>query len=216
MKKGKIIWYLLVIIPIVLLILGYIFPNTFFSSQEQVRIFIQSFGTWAPIIFILIQIFQVVITPLNHYAVGIVGGFVFGTWKGFIYNWTGRVIGTLIAFWIARKIGRRIIKHVIKKKNLNKYDNLFEKGNLVLFAMYFLPLFPDDELSYLAGVSSINPRIFTIIMAIGHIGGSLSLAYIGSGISLTDPLFIVLSLASLIVGVLGVCFYRKINKAGSN
>jgi len=209
MRKSKIIWYLLVIIPILLLILGYIFPSAFFSSQEQVRSFIQGFGPWAPIIFILIQIFQVVITPLSHYAVGIVGGFVFGTWKGFIYNWIGRVIGTFIAFWLARKIGRKIIKHLVKKKNLNKYDNLFEKGKLVLFAMYFLPLFPDDELSYLAGLSSIKPRMFNMIMAIGHIGGSLGLAYIGSGISLKDPLFIILSLVSLIIGGLLVIFYKK-------
>ncbi|MFH1839754.1 MAG: hypothetical protein ABH849_01245 [Nanoarchaeota archaeon] len=56
MKKLKIIWYLLAIIPIILLILGYVFPSTFFSSQEQIRNFIEPFGIWAPVIFILIQI----------------------------------------------------------------------------------------------------------------------------------------------------------------
>jgi len=212
MKKTKIIWYLLTIIPIVLLILGYIFPLSFFSSQEQIRAFIEGFGVWAPLMLILIQILQVVLTPMSHYVVGIVGGFLFGVWKGFLYNFIGRVIGTAIAFYLGRKFGRRIIQHVVKPETLQKYDKLFDKGKLILFLMYFLPLFPDDELSYLAGFSSMRAKVFIPIMILGHISGSLSLAYIGNGISVKDPLFILLSLITLIGGILFVLFYKKLNK----
>ena len=212
MRKLKIIWYLFIIIPIILLILGYAFPNTFFSSQEQIRNFIEPFGVWAPLVFILINVLQVVITPFSHYVVGVAGGFLFGTWQGFLYNWIGRVIGTLIAFYLGRKFGRVIIKHLVKQENLSKYDRLFDKGKLVLFLMYFLPLFPDDELSYLAGFSSMKARIFIPIMLLGHIGGSLSLAYIGNGLSLTDPLFIAISLVTLIAGILFVVFFKRLKK----
>ncbi|MBU3940728.1 MAG: hypothetical protein KKH88_02250, partial [Nanoarchaeota archaeon] len=75
-----------------------------------------------------------------------------------------------------------------------------------------LPLFPDDELSYLAGFSSMNPWVFLPIMAIGHLSGSLSLAYIGNGISLIDPMFIFLSVITLIGGILFVFHYRKVKK----
>jgi len=62
-----------------------------------------------------------------------------------------------------------------------------------------LPLFPDDELSYLAGFSAMKPKIFLPLMIIGHISGSLSLAYMGNGIkSVKEPLFIILSLVTLI------------------
>ncbi len=209
MKKTKIVWYLLTIAPIVLLILGYSFPGTFFSNQEQIREYVESFGRFAPIIFIIIQVVQVVITPLNHYVVGLLGGFLFGTWKGFFYNWIGRVIGTLIAFYLGRIFGRKILQHLVAKETLTKYDTLFEKGELLLFIMYFLPLFPDDELSYLAGFSSMKAKAFIPIMLIGHIGGSLGLAYLGSGFSYSDPLFIALSITSLILGLLFVILHRK-------
>ena len=75
-----------------------------------------------------------------------------------------------------------------------------------------LPGFPDDELSYLAGFSALNPKVFIPLMAIGHIGGSLAGAYLGSGISYTDPLFIILSLVTLIAGVLFVLFYKKLKQ----
>lgn len=212
MNKRRIIWYLLAIIPVLLLIFGYIFPSSFFSNQEQIRNFISSYGIFAPLVFIIIQILQIILTPISHYVVGIAGGFFFGTWLGFIYNLIGRVIGTLIAFYLGRKFGRRIIKHLVKEKTLRKYDKVFEKGKIILFLMYFLPLFPDDELSYLAGFSSIRAKAFIPIMILGHISGSLSLAYIGSGISIKDPLFYLILGITLISGILFIVFYKKYKK----
>ncbi len=216
MKKAKIIWYLLIIIPIILIILGYIFPSSFFSSQDKIRDYVLSFGSLAPLIFILIQALQVISTPISHYAVGIVGGFVFGLWYGFLLNYIGRIIGHLAAFYIGRKYGRKIIGKVVKKETMQKYDKIFDKGKLVLFLMYFLPLFPDDELSYLAGISSMKSKIYIPIMLMGHIGGSLSLAYIGNGISIKDPLFIFLSLITLIGGILFIIYYKRILSQNTN
>jgi uncharacterized membrane protein YdjX (TVP38/TMEM64 family) len=213
MKRIKIGWYLLTIIPILLLIFGYIFPSTFFGSQENIRTFVNQFGIFAPLVFIVLQILQVIITPFSHYVISVAGGFIFGVWQGFIYNWIGRVIGTAITFYLGRYLGRKIIKHVIKEEAIKKYDHYFEKGKVLLFLAYFLPLFPDDELSYLAGFSSISPKIFLPLMAIGHIGGSLFLAYVGSGIkSFKEPLFIIISFVTLIAGVLFVLHYKKVKK----
>ncbi len=211
MKKTKLIWYILTFIPIILIILGYIFPSAFFSSQESIRNFVNSWGVFAPIAFILLQILQVVITPISHYTVSIAGGFIFGLWGGFIYNYIGRIIGTAIAFYLGRKFGRKIIQHVVKQETIQKYDYYFDKGRWLLFLAYFLPLFPDDELSYLAGFSSMSPKVFLPLMIIGHLSGSLSLAYIGNGIqSIREPMFIFLSLITLVGGIWFVLHYRKI------
>jgi len=211
MKKVKFVWYVLTFLPILILILGYFYPLSFFSSQESIRDFVMSYGAFAPIVFILIQILQVVITPFSHYVVSIAGGFVFGVWWGFLYNWIGRVIGTIIAFYLGRVFGRNIIKHVVKKDTLEKYDYMFNRGSLLLFLAYFLPLFPDDELSYLAGISAMNSKVFIPLIVLGHIGGSLAAAYLGNGIkSVTEPMFIVLSLVSLAFGFLFVYNYKKV------
>lgn len=215
-RKTKLIWYLLTFIPIILLIIGYVFPSQFFGSQEAIRGFVEPFGAFAPLAFIMLQILQVIITPFSHYAVSIAGGFIFGTWQGALYNWTGRVIGTAIAFYLGRYLGRNILKRVVKPSTVKKYDRYFEKGALLLFLAYFLPLFPDDEFSYLAGFSAMRPKIFLPLMAIGHVSGSLSLAYIGNGIqSVKEPLFIILSVITLVGGVLFVWHYIKTNKSVS-
>jgi uncharacterized membrane protein YdjX (TVP38/TMEM64 family) len=212
MKSLKFIWWALLIIPIILLIVGYIYPISFFSNQEAIRSYVSSFGNFAPIVFICLQILQVVFTPISHYVISIAGGYIFGIWFGFLYNWIGRVIGTIIAFYIARFIGKKIVSKLVKKSTQEKYDYLFNKNKLLLFLAYFLPLFPDDELSYLAGLSSISDKLFIPLVIIGHISGGLSLAYIGNGFkSITDPLFIILSLITLIGGILFI-YYNKISK----
>src|SRR4051812_5461102 len=122
MKKTKIIWYLMTFLPVVLIVLGYIYPNTFNFNREFLQNYINSFGTLAPLVFITIQALQVIITPLNHYIIGILGGFLFGVWPGFLYNWIGRIIGSAIAFYIGRKFGRKILTKVIREENLKKYD----------------------------------------------------------------------------------------------
>ena len=217
MKKIKFIWYLLTIIPIILLILGYIFPVQFFASQDSIRDLVNQFGIFSPIAFILIQILQVVITPFSHYTVSIAGGFIFGTWLGFFYNLIGRVIGATIAFYLGRFLGRKIIKHVVKPQTIQKYDYYFNKGKLLLFLAYFLPLFPDDEISYLAGFSAIKSKAFLPLMAIGQISGSLSLAYLGNGIqSMKEPMFIFLSLMTLIGGICFIWRYREVKDNQAN
>lgn len=213
MKKTKIAWLGLTFVPIILLILGYIFPSHFFGSQEAIRNYVNQFGSFAPIVFVILQIAQVVLTPISHYTVSIAGGFIFGTWLGFIYNFIGRVIGTTIAFYLGRFLGRKIVKHVVSPGTVKKYDYYFDKGKFLLFLAYFLPLFPDDELSYFAGISALKPKIFIPLMFIGHISGSLSLAYLGSGIkSIKEPMFIIFSVLTLVGGILFTLHYKKVNK----
>ncbi|HRS42752.1 MAG TPA: VTT domain-containing protein [Candidatus Diapherotrites archaeon] len=213
-KITKYVWWILLIIPLILLVIGYLFPSAFFSNQEAIREYVSSFGSLAPVVFILLQILQVVITPISHYVVSIAGGYIFGLWLGALYNFIGRVIGTIIAFYIARYIGKKIVEKVVKKKTQEKYNYLFEKGKVLLFLAYFLPLFPDDEISYLAGLSNLSAKLFIPLIILGHVSGSLSLAYIGSGIkSVTDPLFLILSAITLIGGILFIFLYNKVTKS---
>lgn len=204
-RKTKVFLTSLGLLPLIaLLFYGYLFPSSFFSNQEIIRDYIKSFGIWAPVIFILIQILQVVLTPISHYAIGLAGGFIFGTWYGFVLNYVGRVIGHAIAFFLSRTIGRPIVKRLVKPKTLIKYDKFWEKGgSFVLFLIYYLPLFPDDEISYIAGISKMKFTPFLIANLLGHTGGALALAYLGNGIQLKTLTF---AIVFFITGILAFVF----------
>ncbi|MDP2651258.1 MAG: TVP38/TMEM64 family protein, partial [bacterium] len=173
-------------------------PQSFSQAQEVWRGRIVAFGLFAPVAFVIVQALQVIITPISHYSVGVIGGFLYGPYLGALLNWIGRMIGHIIAFVIARTFGRRIAERFVKPETLEKYDRYISNKSFVLFILYFLPLFPDDELSYLAGLSKMKFRMFFIANLFGHIGGSLGLAYLGSGINTKDPLFWILTVVTLI------------------
>ena len=55
MGKIKYLLYGLTIVPILLIILGYIYPSVFFGSQDSLRTFIEGYGVLAPLVFIFLQ-----------------------------------------------------------------------------------------------------------------------------------------------------------------
>ena len=117
-----IFWLLVTIIPVVGIIVGLTDPQSFIQAQDVWRNRITAFGILAPLAFILIQALQVIITPISHYSVGVVGGFLYGPYLGALFNWIGRMIGHIAAYFIARSFGRKIAEKFVKQETLEKYD----------------------------------------------------------------------------------------------
>ena len=212
-KPSFIFWFIVTVIPIAGIIFGIMDPQNFTEAQSIWRDKIVVFGVFAPLIFIAIQALQVIITPISHYSVGVIGGFLYGPYWGALLNWIGRMIGHMTAYFIAYFWGRKIAERFVKPETLQKYDKYISNKSFILFILYFLPLFPDDELSYLVGLSKMKFRMFFLANLFGHIGGSLGLAYIGSGINTKDPLFWVLTIFTL-VGFPILYWLLKIRKYG--
>ena len=120
-----------------------------------------------PIIFMLLQILQVVIPIIPGGISSAAGVLIFGPYLGFVYNYVGISIGSVIIFLLGRRYGKPFILSMISDKTYDKYigwlDNQsrFEK----LFALaIFLPVAPDDALCLMAGLTNISVKKFTLII----------------------------------------------------
>lgn len=180
--------------------------SAFLVDKELIRSIVSGYGIFSPLVFIFIQIIQNVVAPIAHYPILLAGGFIFGPFLGFLYNWIGTSIGTIIVILLAKKFGRPLISRMISKKFIDKYDVVVQKiSPFGLFLIYALPVFPDDEISYLVGVSSMPMRSIIAAIVIGKIPGA-SLSFTGDtikGISLT----ILVQIAVLIIG--SAIYFRK-------
>jgi uncharacterized membrane protein YdjX (TVP38/TMEM64 family) len=206
-KVGPVFWLFITIIPVLGMIWGIIDPTSYDYWQSLSQKYFVKFSIFAPVVFILIQALQVIITPISHYSVGLIGGYLFGFGWGGILNYIGRLIGHSCAFFISKKWGRKIMDKWVDEKIIQQYDRIFagdecQKGasiqSVILFLIYFLPLFPDDEISYIVGASKMKFRLFFLANLFGHLGGSFSLALIGDGINTKDPWFWILTLVTLV------------------
>ena len=140
------------------------------NSVDSLQTFIWKFGYTGMLVFILIQIVQVII-PILPGGVSCLGGVIFfGPWLGFLYNYIGICIGSIAVFGISKTIGRPVLYKMFSEKMIEKYDGWTQKDGkfLKLFALaIFFPVAPDDFLCYLAGTTKMTWKQFTAVIVLG-------------------------------------------------
>ncbi|WP_337528361.1 TVP38/TMEM64 family protein [Zhenhengia sp.] len=157
-----------ILATITLLIYGY--QAGIFSSAEQLSYMISQAGIWGPLIFIFIQIIQCVIPIIPGGLSCVAGIILFGPFYGFIYNYIGILLGSLINFILARHYGKPLIETIVSKKTYNKYISWLDRGKHFdkLFALaIFMPVAPDDFLCMLAGLTKMTYKKFITIIVLG-------------------------------------------------
>jgi len=105
----------------------------------------------------------------------VVSPLLFGAFRGFLYSYIGILIGSVIAFLLAKRYGQVVLSIFVNEKYRQIFNNYTSKKQFTInFAlMIFLPGFPDDYLTYLAGTTSMSLRTFLIIIVPCKIPGIL-------------------------------------------
>jgi uncharacterized membrane protein YdjX (TVP38/TMEM64 family) len=151
-----------------------------FRDKDKLLNFIRSYP-YDQVIFILVQIIQVVAAPIPGELTGIIGGYLYGPFWGTLYSTIGLTLGSWFAFMLARFFGEPLIENVVKKEVFEKFDHFMEhKGLLVSFLLFLIPGFPKDYLCYIMGVSRIPTGTFIIISTAGRIFGTIMLSIFGN------------------------------------
>lgn len=177
---------------------------------EQIREAILAKGAFAPLIFIGLQILQVVIAPIPGEASGVLGGYLFGALPSFVYSTIGLTIGSWLAFMVGRLLSdlvRRRLEHTAIYK---RFNHLVSKGDFAIpFVLFLLPGFPKDSLAYLLGMSHMPLPVFLFITVVGRIPGTMLLSFQGAEIYQGDYLKFVILLAISALIALPYAFYHK-------
>ncbi len=182
---------LILVVICVAILLGYFYMipiwgkitqyYNFFSDRERVKAFITVFGPGAPVVFMMIQIFQVIFAPIPGEATGFIGGYLFGTTKGFLYSSIALTVGSWINFLIGRLLGKRYVRKLIPAEKLERFDLILKRqGVIIIFLLFIFPGFPKDYLCFFVGLSVIPIKVFIILAAIGRMPGTFLLSLQGS------------------------------------
>lgn len=140
-----------------------------FRSQATLDQYIHQRHVIGPLVFILIQIIQVVIPVIPGGVSTGVGVILFGPVNGFIYNYIGIVLGSFINFFLSRRYGKGFILHMIPQKTFDKYFNKNKLRSQKAFDLFFalaifLPVAPDDVLVMIAGLTKMTWAKFSAII----------------------------------------------------
>ena len=139
-----------------------------FRDVTTLRAFIAGVGLWGPAALILLHVVQVAI-PILPGAVALTAGVLaFGPWEGFLYNYIGIILGSLLAFLLARRCGKPLVRSVLSPALCEKYLDkpLPHKFERIFALIILVPFAPDDALCMVAGLSKIPTGRFVAIVAL--------------------------------------------------
>jgi uncharacterized membrane protein YdjX (TVP38/TMEM64 family) len=175
-------WVLFAILLSGLLIIGWMSPlGTLLRDQDQLMVWIQDWGQWAPVVTISLHVLQVLTAPIPGTAIDAVNGLLFGPWLGTLYSMTGLIIGSTIVMALSRRFGRPLVERFVDSKSVERIDRLVEKrGSLVIFLIFLLPFLPDDAVCFLAGLTPIPLLELVLLAMIGRFPGVFVANLLGS------------------------------------
>jgi len=164
----------------------------------------------APVTFITVQAFQVVLAPIPGEASGFAGGYLFGVLPGLIYSTIGLTLGSMINFMLGRVLGRRYVATWMSAESLNRLDALAKHQGTILFFIFFLfPGFPKDYLCIFLGLTSISRKVFVLMAGVGRIPGTFMLSLQGAQVFQKDYAAFALSIAITLAFAILAYYGRK-------
>jgi uncharacterized membrane protein YdjX (TVP38/TMEM64 family) len=153
------------------------------TDREWLRQAVDTSGGAATLVFVGLQIGQVLFAPIPGELTGFLGGYMFGALNGFLLSTIGLTIGSMINFGIGHFLGERIVRKLVRCETYEKYNQMVQyKGILVIFIFFLIPGFPKDYLCMFLGLTSLPARVFFVLSTVGRLPGTFALSLQGASI----------------------------------
>ncbi len=145
-------------------------PAKDFLTPERLGDFLKDAGFLAPLAFVMV------------YAVGVcvfvpgtllttLGAAIFGPYYGFLYVWSGAMVGASMAFFIGRYLGRDFAASLIGDR-LRKYDEAIERNGFTTVLYLRLVYFPFTPMNFGMGLTRVRFGDYFFGTAVGIIVGT--------------------------------------------
>ena len=181
----------------------------FVFRADELRIWIAQFGVFAPLVFILIQTLQVIVAPIPGQIVALVAGYLFGSVAGTVYSLTGVLLGSAIAFSLAKRYGRSLVEDVLHEDVLNRFDGFVERvGAPGLFVLVIVPGLPDDAICFLSGLTPWRLRTFMLVIAVGRLPAYVLTVYAGGELA-SGRFAQGIALIGVVIGLSAIGYYKQ-------
>lgn len=161
-------------------------------------------GIWGILIYITLQVIQVLFIPVNTTIFTVPAIILFGPLKAFLISWVGITIGSILMFLIGRGCGGKLMNWLVGKEKTEKYVKVLGKGKYLLPILLLVPVFPDDIMCASAGIARINVLYFCIVITITRAIDTFCTCFIGGSLIQTPwgiAILVVFSLAMICLSI---------------
>lgn len=176
---------------------------------------LQNLGIWGPVVFILLNIAQVLLAIIPGGPFEVAAGALWGPVWGTIMCDIAMTAGGVITFLFVKKFGIKFIELFTTREKIEsvKFLKANEKSTSLLFLFFLLPGTPKDLMCYVVGLSDIRLGTWILINLIGRLPAILLSALGGSAFSEQKyGIFIAAFVIIIVLYFVGTFVYKKLNK----
>ena len=140
-------------------------------------------GNWGILLILLLRLVSIVIPILPGTYCLLISGYLFGLVNGLLISFIADLLACSISFSLSKRFGRKILKRVMSKKYLNKFENLskkyLEKNFFLLTGFLMTGWF--DFVSYGVGLTKLRWRKFLLALIVSVLLSDLPFVATGNG-----------------------------------
>lgn len=168
-----------------------------FSKPADFTTWMSQLGWKGILLYVGFLAIAIVIGPIPSTPVTVAAGAVWGAMPAAVYGTVGIYLGSLIAYFIGRTLGRSTVKALTGKViYLSNHRGETYLGWLV-FMMHLIPIMPYELISYGAGISGMALPLYATMSLLGIIPCTILLTQMGSAFTVNLPIAIALVMGFL-------------------
>ena len=192
------------------------------ENQDLIWTTIDRMGIWGVVLFMGIQLLQIIIAIIPGEPVELAAGMLYGTLGGLMICLVGVLIGSSIIFAIVRRLGKPFVSRFIDEGSMKKYAFLqdAQKLDTLIFIMFLIPGTPKDALTYICPLTSISLPRFLLLSTFARLPSVISSTFAGANFA-SGNLWgtALILLCTSIIGLLGIKYEetltQKLNRSAS-
>jgi uncharacterized membrane protein YdjX (TVP38/TMEM64 family) len=199
--------------------------NLNFLTPAFIRDKVLSFGPWSMLVYIGVYVINTILVFPPNAPISLSAGLIFGPVKGAALIMISALIGTSLAFFIARMVERKFLDQFLQGRWKDVSDKLQNNGFMTILFLRIVPIVPFEILNYLSGLSRIRFKDFFLGTLLGMIPGAIVTGFFGGALGeinrlgdiLSPTLLLGAGLVVVFVAVPGIYYYLKFkaNKSAS-
>ena len=146
---------------------------------ERLETLVARAGLWGPVLIVTLMTLAVVASPIPSAPIALAAGAAYGHVWGTVQVVIGAELGALIAFGLARVLGRDVLRRVFGGRVDAGLLGSQAALTATVFASRLMPFVSFDMISYAAGLSQLHAWRFALATLAGIVPASFLLAHFG-------------------------------------
>lgn len=182
-RKEKFLMHLKVLCALALLVLAVLSFPLLRESYGRAELTLRTMPLYlAPLLYMLLLIIAILISPIPSSPLAILAGAVFGPWLGMLYTLIGATLGATFAFTLARYFLNDSFKERLHVFHWYRVLEKTEERKIayLIGITRLLPQVSFDLVSYAAGLTSVSMRTFALATFLGMIPIVALLSFFGA------------------------------------